>query len=548
MVRGKTSGAPQRRRKVTSSQVRAARERIRPIRPPAHDPLPPRDDLRDLFSPALHPKAATPPKTAMAMDDALVASTSWAASAVGASFQEGLQFLGYPYLAMLAQRVEYRTPSEIIAEEMTREWITFEATGDEDKTDKINQLEEEFDRLEVKENFFKFTRDDGLFGRGHLYVDLGTTNDGDELKTPIGDGKNALSRLKVQKGSLVRLKTVEPVWAYPTNYDSIDPLSPRWYNPDHWYVMGKDIHASRLLKMVSHEVPDLLKPAYSFGGLSRSQMLKPYVDNWLKTRQSVNDLISAFTTWVFGTDLSETLTAEGDLLFERLELFTACKNNRDLFLYDKDTEEFNQVNASLGTLDTLQAQAQEHMASAARIPLVKWFGISPQGLNATAEPEIRVFYDTIRAAQNAPFFNRNLRRIMHFAMLNLWGEIDPEIGYRYNPLWTLDEKGKADVREIDARTGASLIEAGVISQEEERQRVAEDPNTLYPGLDASEMPDLKGEEEEGLAVPGAGGAEKAILNEGEEKPPGAAPDDDDERPGGAQTDRPGGPPPEPRMR
>ncbi|WP_198327721.1 hypothetical protein [Mesorhizobium sp. WSM1497] len=38
-----------------------------------------------------------------------------------------------------------------------------------------------------------------------------------------------------------------------------------------------------------------MKPTYSFGGLSLSQMVKPYVDNWLETRQSVNDIISATT-------------------------------------------------------------------------------------------------------------------------------------------------------------------------------------------------------------------------------------------------------------
>ena len=63
-----------------------------------------------------------------------------------------------------------------------------------------------------------------------------------------------------------------------------------------WYVIaGKELHVSRFLTFVGREVPDMLKPAYSFGGLSIYQMLKPYVDNWLRTRQSVSDLVQKYS-------------------------------------------------------------------------------------------------------------------------------------------------------------------------------------------------------------------------------------------------------------
>jgi uncharacterized protein len=67
--------------------------------------------------------------------------------------------------------------------------------------------------------------------------------------------------------------------------------------------MSKQIHASRLLKIIPHPVSDLLKPAYSFGGVPLIQMAKPYVENWLRTRQSVSDLIQSFTQWVLATNL-----------------------------------------------------------------------------------------------------------------------------------------------------------------------------------------------------------------------------------------------------
>src|SRR6185312_8460554 len=120
-----------------------------------------------------------------------------------------------------------------------------------------------------------------------------------------------VSKLKVSPNrKLERLKVIEPVWCYPNRYDAINPLSPTWYNPEHWFVMGKEIHASRLVPFVVREVPDLFKPAYAFGGLAMSQMARPYVDYWLKTRASVSDIISAFSVFVLSTDLSAVL--EGD--------------------------------------------------------------------------------------------------------------------------------------------------------------------------------------------------------------------------------------------
>jgi hypothetical protein len=63
-------------------------------------------------------------------------------------------------------------------------------------------------------------------------------------------------------------------------------------------VAGKDVHKTRLLKFVGREAPHLLKPAYAFGGLSVTQMSRPYVDNWIRTRQSVADIIHAYSVMV----------------------------------------------------------------------------------------------------------------------------------------------------------------------------------------------------------------------------------------------------------
>lgn len=461
-------------------------------------------------------------KARIAQDQASIGNMlTWASNAIPSSFLEGVTWLGYAYLSELAQRPEYRRLTEVIAKEMTRKWIRFQGKGGddaEDKTEKIDQLNEEFTRLKVKEVFCRVAEMDGFFGRGHIYIDTGSTEDRDELKLPIGDGKNLMSRAKFKGkiGFLRALRPIEPIWCYPTNYNAIDPLKSDWYNPADWFVMGKQIHADRLLKFVGREVPDILKPAYVFGGLSMSQMAKPYVDIWLRTREAVAELIEAFSIFVLKTDLSESLNQGGEELFERVELFNNLRFNAGLMMLNKDSEDFTNISAPLGSLDVLQAQSQEHMASVSGIPIVKLLGISPHGLNASSEGEIRVWYDWIHSFQES-FFTENLWRVVRFAQLSLWGAVDEDITFSYEPLWALDEKSMAELRKTEADTDLALIGGGVLAPEESRRRIASDANTPYASLDVDDVPDLREEEMEGLVPKGGGAATKELFEEeGEE--------------------------------
>lgn len=433
-----------------------------------------------------HPPGVLPSGTKLAMDQSVSASLAWA----NACLQEGVVFPGFPYLSQLAQRPEYRKITETIASEMTRAWISFEASGGNAGTaDKIKAIEAEFDRLHVQDVFRQAAEGDGYFGRGHIYLDLVDNNDDrEELKTPVGDGRNSISNAKVSKGDLRRLRYIEPMWVAATTYNSTDPLKGDWFKPIGWYVMGKEVHASRLLTFIGRPVPDLLKPTYLFAGLSMSQMAQPYVDNWLTTRQSVADLIRSFSMTGLKTDLTErSQIDDGAELLARLKLFTTMRDNRGTLAIDKDTEDFFNISVPLGTLDKLQAQSQEQLSSVSSIPLVKLLGITPSGLNASSDGEIRVFYDWIAAYQGV-LFRDNLHRLLGFVQLSLFGEVDPSISIKFEPLYSLDEKGKAEVRKIEADTDAVYVDAGVLDPMEVRKRIASDAETPYHGIEVDEVP------------------------------------------------------------
>lgn len=566
---------------------------------------------------AIHAKMFPPgvePGNGMAMDanQDVAPINAWAASLISSTLMEGQAFLGYPLLAEMAQRPEYRRMVEVVAGHMTRKWITFKSKAAEeakakakaegktvvppapkpafplgagmtgappsptppkpfggaadalppafaakttppapnlqgpaqsptppalqppdaahtqpgqapfgighnmpppdqvevdDKSDKIGDLVDHMEKFRVQHVVHKALELDGFFGRGHIFIDTGDEDDRDELKTPIGNGMNAISRAKIAPGSLKALRAVEPVWAYPTRYNSNNPLRADWYKPDNWMVMGLEVHASRFLTIIGREVPDLLKPAYAFGGLSMTQMAKPYVDNWLQTRQSVADIVKSFSTFVLSMDLVENLMMDqGEKLFRRAEMFNNLKDNQGLLMIDKKGEEFENVSAPLGTLDQLQAQSQEHMASVHGIPIVVLLGIQPAGLNASSEGELTAFNDTINEAQER-VLRDPLTVLVHFMMLDLWGEVDPDIVFDFAPLESLDPKDQAQKDLVDAQTDAEYVQMGAIDASEVRKKLINDPDSPYQGLpDEPPGPDpgeLAAAMMGGMGMPGA---------------------------------------------
>jgi phage-related protein (TIGR01555 family) len=407
-------------------------------------------------------------------------------------------FPGYQYLAMLAQLPEYRKMSDVIAKEMTRKWIKLRSKGDDDdKTDKIAKIEDALEKYKVRALFRKAAEIDGLFGRAQIFIDVekpsggAASDDPQELESPL-----FMASAKIKKGALKGLRIIEPVWTYPSAYNATDPLAANYYRPQAWYVMGKTIHTSRLLRFVSREVPDMLKAAYNFGGLSMSQMAQPYVQNFIRTRDSVSDVVHSFSVSGLRTNMASVLSGTDDAqFFARAQLFNTLRDNRGLMMLDKDSEEFFQFNTPLGGLDSLQAQSQEQMSSVSSIPLVKLLGITPSGLNASSDGEIQVFYDHI-ASMQAALFADPLTKVLQIIQLSEFGEIDPDIVFEFETLYGMDDVEKATVRKTDADTDAVLVSIGAISPDEARARLAADPESGYDSLEG-EIDDGDDEELEG---------------------------------------------------
>lgn len=413
-----------------------------------------------------------------------VAMDSYAYSQAATMYPGG-GFPGYPYLSQLATRGEYRSFASTLSTELTRKWVEFYGTSDDDDdevtADKIKKIEKAFEEFDVQKVIQMAAMHECFFGRGQVFIDIR----GHDRAVPL-----VLSPKTVAKGSLKGVSAVEPIWVTPSAYNTLDPAAPDFYKPHQWFMLGQEVHASRLQMIITRPMPDLLKPAFNFSGMSLSQIAEPYVDNWLRTRQSVSDLIANFSITALKTNMSDMLAGldEGNSLKARVNLFLATRSNLGVMALDKDKEELVQINTPLSGLHELQAQSQEHMCSISRIPAIILTGISPSGLNASSEGEIRVFYDWIAATQNA-YYLPVVKVILQVMQLHLFGEIDPNICVKFVSLYEMTPKEEAEIREIDSRVDTNYINAGVISQEEVRVKLAHSEISGYHGLDAEDVPE-----------------------------------------------------------
>lgn len=400
-------------------------------------------------------------------------------------------FPGFPTLSLLTQLEEYRSMHETLADECVRKWGHVKASDSTDQK-RLEALETELKRIDMKAVVRQLVVHDQAFGGAHAYFKL---KDDERFRdTPL-----VLRPYTVRKGSFIGVRVVEPYWVTPNNYNSIDPTAADFYKPSTWWMLGMEVHASRLQTMISRPVPDMLKPTYSFRGISMTQLAMPYVDNWLRTQQSVSDTVKQFSITGVKTDLAQYLQPGGaNDLQNRAELFNRMRDNRNIAFLDFNTEEFFQVNTPLSGLSDLQAQAQEQQSAVSHIPLVKLTGITPSGLNASSDGEIRVWYDYVGGYQSrtvTPVMETTLR----LAQLSLFGEIDESIHWEWEKLHELTALEDADRQNKEADTDLKYIEAGVVTSEQVSARLNNDMTSMYSGtLEAATLEEVADDDIAGI--------------------------------------------------
>lgn len=384
-------------------------------------------------------------------------------------------FLGYGTCATLSQDGLMRLGVEGLADDMVREWG--KVTGPDAAA--CRALEKALTSLRVRELFRQAAGTVGYFGVAYLFVDTGTRDD-EELMTPLTPIPAKMGGM----GGIKRLVPLDPVIVSPGDYNAFDPLSPHYFDPRWYILLSRRVHASRVLKFVQHRLPLLLLPAYNFGGVPATQLALDYLVHFTGTRESAARLLNKFSLTVFKANLQGLIYdaegAEADIV-RRLKYFAKNRDNDGVELIDKEDEDIVQINTPLSGVDVIVRQALEMLAAIFHMPVTKFLGVSPGGMNATGESDTRNWYDYV-GSQQVSIYGPALERLLALLQAQLLGGVNRDMAWEWRPLWTPTEREVADTDKLVADGVVALVGNGVLSPEEGRAALAKEKEGRWASL------------------------------------------------------------------
>lgn len=396
---------------------------------------------------------------------------------------EGIpMFIGYGALTGLAQNGLIRAGVEQRANEMTRKWGELVRSGEkaesveeaDDADDILKKIESDMNTYNVRELFRQAAAFCGYYGGMLLFIDNGEAQNA--LANPL-----VISKETFIVGSLKGLRPVEPFTVSPGFYNSSNPLAGDYYKPSVWYVQGVPVHASRFLYFSENDLPTLLKPAYNFFGLPLAQNVLDAVSHFTGCRESSARLLKKYSLTVFKTNMDDVLSGGfGQELNKRVDYFTQMRDNDGTVAIDKEMEDLVVMTTSLAGVTDVVRQSMEYVAAMFNEPVTKMWGLSPAGFN-TGDSDLKNHYDNIASLQER-MFGEPMKKLLSVLQMNAFGEVDETIGFKFAKLSEEDESLKVSNNKVKAETDTILLDAGIISPEEARQRLIDSPSSEYNNL------------------------------------------------------------------
>lgn len=342
---------------------------------------------------------------------------------------------------------------DIPALDSCREWRAWQASKPQ-----IEAIEAEEKRLNVQAKVLEARKKARLLGGAAIYADFG-----DDASTPL-----SLERIK--KGGIRFLTVFTPRQLVPGEIET-DPMSEFFGMPKEFTVAGgasgqARIHPSRLTTFFGAELPDRDITSSAFGwGDSVLLAVMSAVKQAESASANINSLIYEANVDVVSIEgLAEILKMSGgeDKVRDLLKMNLDAKSNlRALVLDAKNT--YARKAVSFASLPDLMDRFDQHAAGAADIPMTRFMGMSPGGLNSAGESDLRNYYDRIGAGQTLEM-GPALMRLDEALIRSATGQRDPAIHYEWSPLWQMSEKDKADIFKTKADAARTIAGNGGTSE------------------------------------------------------------------------------------
>lgn len=375
----------------------------------------------------------------------------------------------------MAKKIASRAPAD-----MVRKWISLTVdTGDEGVSGKESEIADDIlqelnglDAISVFREALTWAR---VFGGSLIYVGVDDGGGGiDSQAEPLAASVRAVEFLEVYDRFDV---TVD---SYYTDV-AADGLSkygtPKTYRIENYQKAGGAtipsviVHESRMLRLDGPITSRRRRQRNNGWNDSVYTAMMSTLSDSAMAWGGIAHLLQDFAQGVFKMKgLGDAVAAnETDLVLTRMRMMDLCRSLVRAIPVDADDEEFTRQVTPVSGLGELMDRMMLRMAAAADMPVTVLFGVSPAGLNSTAEGDLSIWYDWVESAQESDL-RPPLTRLIDILLASVQGPTrgkEPD-GWEltFNKLWQLDEKELAEARKIQADTDAIYIDTNVLEPDE----------------------------------------------------------------------------------
>lgn len=232
------------------------------------------------------------------------------------------------------------------------------------------------------------------------------------------------------------------------------------------------IHHSRMVRFYGVKVPKNLRARTEYWGDSVLSRVIQVINNYTHSHQAIASLVADFNKLVLSLSRLEKMLAQGkdDLVVKRLKLIALMSSVVNaIVLQDGDKLENRTIN--LSGLSDLMKLIGNRLVAATEMTHTILLGESPDGSNATGNSTTMQWYDHVKNKQKAcltPPLSEVVKFFMSAKDSATKGTIVP-FEIKYNPLWQLDDKEKADLRLKTSQADQIDIQENIITSSEVRE-------------------------------------------------------------------------------
>ncbi|WP_338558130.1 DUF1073 domain-containing protein [Acinetobacter sp. KS-LM10] len=387
---------------------------------------------------------------------------------LGAGSQHDQSGYGFDFLSRDRLKLEamYRSSwvvgqvVDVVAEDMTREGVNIRGLDDPSDVEKIQKALDDLEIWNELANVIKW---------GRLY--------GGAIAVMMIDGQNVSTPLKIEsvgKDQFKGLLVLDRWLVQPTLQDLVTDYGPDFGKPKFYNVIADSlglsnqrIHHSRIIRFDGVDLPYWQRIAENLWGQSVIERMIDRLTAFDSTTMGVAQLVYKAHLRTYKVKGLRSIIAAGgkalEGLVKQIEHIRLWQSNEGLTLMDAE-DEFQAHSYSFAGLDAVLLQFNQQLSGASQIPLVRLFGQSPAGMNATGESDLSNYYDNINQQQERRM-RSGLGKLLRIVSLSVLGKPLPDsFTFDFASLWQMDDVQKADVATKITDAVCKAEEQGLITQ------------------------------------------------------------------------------------